>query len=76
MTPIEFPQQTTIIAKDQPEYIPLPAHITKEGEVITCWQLTRRERWRLLLSGKLWWSVLTFNRPLQPQRPYVDSPFA
>ena len=34
MQPIEFPQQTTVLAKDQPEYTPLPVHIQfKECEV-------------------------------------------
>jgi hypothetical protein len=28
MQAIEFPQQHTILAKDQPEYIPLPVHLT------------------------------------------------
>lgn len=27
MDAIEFPQQTFILAKDQPEYIPLPVHV-------------------------------------------------
>jgi hypothetical protein len=30
----------------------------------------------MLLTGRMWWSVLTFNHPLQPQLPSVDRPFA
>lgn len=26
MTPIEFPEHNVVFAKDQPEYLPLPAH--------------------------------------------------
>lgn len=76
MKPIEFPEQNVVFAKDQPEYIPLPAHRTVEGEVITCWALTWRERFALLFTGRLWWSVLTFGSPLQPQCPRVNRPFS
>lgn len=27
MQPVEFPQQTVVLAKDQPEYIPLPVYV-------------------------------------------------
>ncbi|MPR36602.1 hypothetical protein [Salmonirosea aquatica] len=68
MKPVEFPEQNQIIAKDQPEYKPLPAHIAQnpQGEIITCWKLSFRERLSLLFSGRLWLSVWTFHRPLQP----------
>ena len=75
MKPIEFPEQNCVYAKDQPEYLPLPVHKTEDGMVISCWALTWRERLRVLLTGKMWWSVLTFNHPLQPQLPSVDRPF-
>ena len=64
-----------LVAEDQPEYLPLPVHKTEEGEVISCWKLSWKERWQVLVGGKMWWSVLTFHHPLQPQRPYVTSPF-
>lgn len=57
-----------VYAKDQPEYIPLPAHRTDDGLVVTRWGLSIGERLRLLLGGSIWLSVLTFNRPLQPIR--------
>jgi hypothetical protein len=68
MKPITFPEQNHVIAKDQPEYKPLPAHIAhnQQGEIVTCWKLSFRERIRLLFFGRLWLSVWTFNRPLQP----------
>lgn len=75
MKPIEFPEQDVIIAKDQPEYIPLPAHIDYEhGAVTFCWKLSLRERIKLLLDGRLWHTVLTFRQPLQPQLLSVDKP--
>lgn len=67
MTPIEFDGQTLIIAKDQPEYLPLPAHVTHDGIVTCCWRLTWRERIKVLLSGRIWHRVMTLKRPLQPQ---------
>lgn len=75
MKPIEFPEQNCVYAKDQPEYLPLPVHKTRDGMVISCWALTWRERFKMLLTGRMWWSVLTFNHPLQPQLPSVDRPF-
>lgn len=75
MTPIGFPEQNCVYAKDQPEYLPLPVHRTPDGQVTSCWSLSLRERVKLLFTGRLWWTVLTFNTPLQPQCPHVDRPF-
>lgn len=77
MKPIEFPEQTVVIAKDQPQYQPLPAHRfadDPEGRIVFCWKLRFRERLIVLFTGKLWHSVLTFNRPLQPQMLSIDKP--
>lgn len=74
---VEFPEQTVVIAKDQPEYLPLPAHRfagDPQGRIACCWQLTWRERLGILFSGKLWHQVLTFNQPLQPQLLTVEKP--
>lgn len=68
MKPIEFPEQNVVFAKNQPEYNPLPAHIVDEpeGRVIFCYELSFRERIRVFLTGKLWGSLMTFNKPLTP----------
>ena len=66
MKPIEFPEQNTVYAKDQPEYIPLPAHKTEEGQVISCLEMSMDEIAEITRTGKIWVSVLTFNYPLQP----------
>lgn len=66
MKAIEFKEVNVTYAKDQPEYLPLPAHRTEQGEVIFCQSLTVRERLKLLVTGKLWVSLLTFNKPLTP----------
>ena len=76
MKPIKFKEANFTFAKEQPPYIPLPAWRGDDGTVISCWQLSRRERLKLLITGKIWLKVLTFNQPLQPQRLDVDRPFA
>lgn len=69
MTPITFPQANVVYAKDQPEYLPLPACRTPEGIMVSCWKLTWRERLRVLWTGRVFVSVMTFNQPLQPLLP-------
>jgi hypothetical protein len=74
MKPIEFPQQTTVLAKNQPEYLPLP--VFSDGEqMVSCWELSWVERLKLLFTGKLWLRQLTYGNLLQPQRPQVEYPF-
>jgi hypothetical protein len=75
MKPIEFKEQNCEIAKDQPEYITLPSHITKDGIVISCWGLSWKERFTALFKGKIWSQVMTFKSPLQPQMLQTKSPF-
>lgn len=68
----------TVLAQDQPEYIPLPvAHIEYTDGVrsmISCYRLTLRERLRILFGGKVWWEQLTFGGSLQPQKLYLTEP--
>ena len=73
---IEFDEQTIVIAKDQLEYLPLPAHQFNDvkGTIAFCWKMTLRERIKVLFTGVLWHQVLTFNQPLQPQLLEVEKP--
>ena len=68
MRPIEFPEQTTVWAKNQPEYLPLPSY-TNDHETVTCWRLTWRERLRIFWTGKLGLRQCNFGDPLQLQSP-------
>lgn len=73
----QFPEQTVCYAKDQPEYLALPAHRFKDdpqGRIACCWKLSFIERLKLLFTGTLWHQVLTFNQPLQPQKLTVEKP--
>lgn len=75
MIPVTFPEVNVTFAKDQPEYLPLPAHRTEDGQVISCWKLSWRERITIACGGRIWLRQLTFNQALQPQLPSVESPF-
>ena len=68
MKPVKFKEQNVTFAENQPEYIPLPAHKVDEpeGRVISCWQLSFKERIKMLFSGKLWVTLSSFNKPLTP----------
>jgi len=63
----EFNESNCVFAKDQPEYLALPAYKSKSGEVISCWKLSFVERLKVVFTGKIFVSLLTFNQPLQPQ---------
>lgn len=75
MIPIEFEQQNCVYAKDQPEYLPLPAHKKQDGEVISCWKLNDKEIENIIKDKKLYISLLTFNQPLQPILISTTNPF-
>lgn len=75
MKPTTFPEVTATFAKDQPEYLPLPAW-TDGHEVISCWRMTWHERLIALFTGRVWLRQLTYGQPLQPQLVTVDRPFA
>ena len=76
MKAIKFPEHNVVFAKDQPEYLPLPAYTYKsaKGRVVSCWRMGLRERLKILFIGKVYLSLLTFNKPLQPQLLMVDKP--
>ena len=68
MKPVQFKEANVVLAKDQPEYLPLPAlsFDDKDGIVISCWSLSFWECIKLLFTGKIWVSTMTFKEPLQP----------
>jgi len=77
MKPITFKEQNVTFAKDQPQYLPLPAYKVPNdinGHLVCYWRLTFLERLQLIFTGKIWHSVLTFNASLQPQSLSVEKP--
>lgn len=69
MKPIKFKESNVSFGDNQKEYLPLPAFRDEDGQVITCWKLSFKERIQVLFSGKLWITMLTFNKPIMPILP-------
>jgi len=74
VTPIAFPEQNVVFAKDQPPYMPLPA-LRGPDRVISCWKLSWRERLRVLFTGRVWHVQLTFGRAPMPIKLSIDELF-
>lgn len=74
MKPISFKEVNVTYGKGQEEYIPLPGRKeTHEwgAPFTTCWKLDFIERVKVLFSGKVWLTQLTFDQNLQPVRMTV-----
>lgn len=74
MKAVAFRGMNAVYGVGQDEYLDLPSHKDDEGIVTTCYQLSFMERLKILIMGRIWFSVMTFNKPLQPQRPSVSNP--
>ena len=70
----EYNLPEVVFAKNQPEYLPLPAIVTQDGYVTTRWNLTFLERLRILFTGNFYLQILTHGKPLQPLAPSVNEP--
>jgi hypothetical protein len=58
--------ERVVLAKDQPEYNPLPIMRNAEGVVISEWMPTAEELAGLVAGRPLRLMMLTFNHPFQP----------
>lgn len=78
MNPVDLPElpgiQKVIFAKDQPEYLPLPAYVYENGLVCTKWRLSAEELARLLEGEDVLLWIWTMGRPLQPVLVEVPTP--
>lgn len=66
-----------VIAKDQPQYIPLPAVWIRTSEgiaVVTRWRPTDEERQQVADGADIWLQSLTFGGPLQPIKLTTECP--
>lgn len=70
MKPKNFKGANVVLGKDQPDCIELPAfkNESEQGEIVACFDLSIKERMKLLLTGELWFCVSTFNKDLPPMR--------
>lgn len=71
MKPIKFKGHNLVLAENQPEYQALPVcnECRPDGSMTSCWKLSWRERLRVLFTGKLFFTQLTFGNPFQPISP-------
>ena len=74
MKPTDFEQQTAVIGKDQPEYQYLPAYVD-DREFISCWKLTFRERFKVLLTGQIWNRQMIFGNKFAPTLLQTENPW-
>jgi hypothetical protein len=74
MKPIEFAEMNVQIAEHQDEYLTLPAY-QDDTVTVSCWELSLRERLKVLVLGKIWFQQMHFGGMLQPQLPQVEYPF-
>lgn len=74
MNLIDFPEAHIVIAENQPEYLPMPAYEWDGRTITCCWNLSFYERLRVLFTGRIWHSVWTFGKSLQPQQLQVTKP--
>ncbi len=68
MKPLKFKEQTTIVAKGQPQYGDLPAFIEEGGmgQVVFCMGLGFWERIQVLITGRIWVSLCMFGKDVTP----------
>jgi len=71
---IDFKEVNVTYAEDQVEYLSLPVYKRDDGEITCCWKLSFWEKVKVLFTGCLWLSILTFNFPLQPIKLSVHKP--
>lgn len=66
MKPIEFEQQNKLYTRPadmtDEECSSLPVY-QDNREIISCWQMSWKERFKALLTGKIWFSVLAQRQP-------------
>lgn len=66
--------QETVFAEHQDEYQNLPSIVLENGQVITRWKLSLRERLKVLFSGDIYLWIWSFGNPLQPVLLEVEPP--
>lgn len=66
MKPVKFKECNVVFGDGQKEYQPLPALRFGDGTVVMCWKMSFSELLNVVLHRRIWVSLLTFNKPLQP----------
>lgn len=79
MNPVSFQEQNLVLAKDQPEYLPLPVHVdTTQPSVpmTSCWLLSDEDIERIIANRRIYITQLTCGQAYQPLLPRTENPFA
>ena len=71
---IKFKECNVTFAEGQPEYLPLPAYRSADGIVTSCWKLSFWERIKVVVTGRMYLQILSFNRPLLPLKMSTSKP--
>lgn len=58
--------QLVVLAKHQPQYEPLPASVSRDGVVMTEWELSAEDLALLVNGGRVRLWTYTFGYPFQP----------
>lgn len=66
MTAVDFPGANLRLGEHQEEYQTLPAAVTADGIIVTCWRPTFWECVKLLWTRRVWLHTMTHFRPFQP----------
>lgn len=76
MKPVHFKGDNHVVAVSQEPYLPLPVHVDNCAEVIitSCWKMSVGQRIKCLFTGKIYVQLMTFGKPLQPQKVSVENP--
>lgn len=74
MKAIEFEGHNVVIAKDQPQYQPLPAFVQDNGMVTYCMELSEEELNLIKKTKEVKLSFLNFGQVVQPVRVSVNRP--
>jgi len=71
---VKFKEQNKVYAESQDEYQNMPAHMTPNGIVTSCWKMGFKERVKVLFTGIVWVRLWTMNGSPQPQMAQVEKP--
>jgi hypothetical protein len=70
-----FEKYEIVLAKDQPEYRPLPAlHLEGHKLTLTRWQPTWKERLRLIFGGSVYLWTWTYGHSFHPTSLEIRKP--
>lgn len=73
---VHFAGHNVVIAENQEEYESLPAYVSPAASapITFCWELTQEQLAHIQTTKRLWQTVLTFGKPLQPQQLCATCP--